>query len=175
MDSVCLAVVDGCYAFHMNLDDYTPQALATAQDRAHDLEYLLPGIIGETGEFFAEFAKQHWHGTDRSETIVDEYGDIAWLTAVLLNRLGIDQAQVDASVSLLKYDTHEAAMELLLGRASNVFRSGPEQLPLRAAGLWATLAHHSEVLSGAPFEDVLGLNLGKLAKRASEGELRTHA
>lgn len=158
----------------MNLDDYTPQATATAEPRAYDLEYLLPGIIGEVGEFFSEFAKQHWHETDRSATIVDEYGDIAWLTAVLLSRLGLDQDMVDQMTDLRSYDDHDAALEVLLARASSVYRSEEAHLPVRAANLWATLAQHSEVLASASFDDVLSRNIQKLAERASKDELRTH-
>lgn len=158
----------------MNLDDYTPQATATAEPRAYDLEYLLPGIIGEVGEFFSEFAKQHWHETDRSATIVDEYGDIAWLTAVLLSRLGVDQTMVDQMTDLRSYDDHAAALEVLLARASSVYRSEEAHLPARAANLWATLAQHSEVLANASFDDVLSRNIQKLAERTAKDELRTH-
>ena len=158
----------------MNLDDYTPQATATAEPRAYDLEYLLPGITGEVGEFFAEFAKQHWHETDRSATIVDEYGDIAWLTAVLLDRLGLDAATVDQITDVRPYTDHAAALELLLARASSVYRSEESHLPVRAANLWVTLAQHSEVLAGASWNDVLSRNIQKLAERASKDELRTH-
>lgn len=159
----------------MDLDTYTPQALSTAEPRAHDLQYLLPGIIGETGEFFAEFAKQHWHGTDRADTIVDEYGDIAWLTAVLLNRYDIGQAEVRAMTRTTVYTTRESALDLLLSRAAAVYRSAEAQRPQRAAGLWQVLEDSAEVLTGKPLSAALEVNLAKLAQRHGAGELHNHA
>lgn len=163
----------------MNLDTYTPAATATAEPRAYDLEYLLPGIIGEVGELFSEFAKQHWHETDRSATIVDEYGDIAWLTAVLLSNYSIGEAELEyvtkrygSQSSVLD---HEGALELILARASSVYRSIPSQLPMRAAMLWSSLSDQSETLTGTSFSDVLQGNIAKLAERSANGELKTHA
>lgn len=147
----------------MNLTDYTPAALATCEARSYDLEYLLPGLIGEVGELFGEVAREHRLGTGRTDQVIDEYGDIAWMTAVLLDHLKVDDIR---QLGNLRYvQGREAALELILARAAAVYRSGSDVLPGRAAALWATLADHAEAVTGVSFDEVLSANLEKLADR----------
>src|SRR5690606_30213635 len=134
--------------------------------------YLLPGIIGEVGELIGEFGKAHWHGADRTAEITAEYGDVAWLTAVLLHR---DRVTDLSHVTNLRYtESADAALELLLARAVSVYRSGDSTRAARAAGLWVALADHAEIVTGQPWAAVLQGNLDKLAARAAAGQLRTH-
>ena len=147
----------------MNLTDYTPAALATCEDSSRDLAYLIPGLIGEVGELFGEVARVQRLGQPRTEQIIDEYGDIAWMTAVLLDHLKVDDIR---QLGNLRYvQGREAALELILARAAAVHRSGSDVLPGRAAALWATLADHAEAVTGVSFDEVLSANLEKLAAR----------
>lgn len=155
------------------LAEYTPDALATAEPRAFDLEYLLPGLVGEAGELVGEFAKRHWHGTPRTDEIISEYGDLAWLTAVLLHREGVEST---AHVTTLRYMRDpDSALELIISRAFGVYRSGDDTRAARAAGLWVALQDHARVVTSVTFEDVLRANLDKLEARSGAGQLRTHA
>lgn len=157
----------------MDLQTYTQHAIATAEPRAYDLEYLLPGLVSEVGELLGEFAKQHWHGADRSVQIADEYGDCAWLAAVLCHRSRVTDV---SEVTNLRYtDDKDGALELLLARATSCYRSGADILPARAAAMWVTLADHAAVVTGQSWAEVLAGNVAKLQARAAKGELRTHA
>lgn len=147
----------------MNLTDYTPAALATCEARSYDLEYLLPGLIGEVGELFGEVARAHRLGGDRRAEIIAEYGDIAWMTAILLHRERVEDTS--GLTSLRFIDGREAALELILARAAAVYRSGEDTLAGRAAALWVTLADHAEAVTGVSFDEVLRANLEKLAAR----------
>ena len=147
----------------MNLTDYTPAALATCEDSSRDLKYLIPGLIGEVGELFGEVARVQRLGQPRTEQIIDEYGDIAWMTAVLLDHLGV--GEVSPMGGLRYVQGREAALELILARAAAVHRSGSDVLPGRAAALWSTLADHAEAVTGVSFDEVLSANLEKLAAR----------
>ena len=160
----------------MKLDTYAQKAAETAEPRAYDQEYLLPGLLGEVGELFAEFAKAHWHETDRSSTIVDEYGDVAWLTAILLSTYGIGDSEVESLVHRYRSmpDT-DTALDFILSRAAAVYSSQEPQRPVRAAMLWDALEQNAEVVTGVSWEQVLTRNTEKLAERAAAGELKTHA
>lgn len=162
----------------MTLDEYITAAASTAEPRAYDLEYLQPGIIGEVGELFSEFAKQHWHESDRSATIVDEYGDICWLTAILLKRNEFGDWEVDTMVRRYGNEIDldlEGALDLILNRAVSVCRSSLSQVYMRAAMLWDTLAQHCVTVTGQDLDTVLQRNIEKLAERSGKGELKTHA
>lgn len=70
---------------------YQQAALTTALPTAHALEYLAPGLLSELGELAGVFAKEYRDSTgpnyyDR----MCELGDIAWVTAVWLHDLGVD-------------------------------------------------------------------------------------
>jgi NTP pyrophosphatase (non-canonical NTP hydrolase) len=70
---------------------YQQAALQTALPTAHALEYLAPGLVSEIGELAGVLAKEHRDSTgpnyyDR----MCELGDVAWVTAVWLHDLGID-------------------------------------------------------------------------------------
>ena len=156
----------------MELKEYTEKALLTAEPRAFDLKYLLPGIAGEVGEIFAEFAKEHWHGTDRSAGKVDELGDVAWLTAVLIHSLQADTSMDRRRPAPLN-SSHEA-LEALLWHASTLLGSPRDVLPIRALRMWDLLEVAAPAITGKPLQESLETNIEKLAERAENNSLRSH-
>ena len=157
----------------MNLTEYQPLALATAQPEALSLDYLVPGIAGETGELLGHMAKAHWHGTPAEQlqaNLVKEYGDICWMAAVLLSKYGISFI---ALPSYLTQDQHPHVA--VLDRAATLYREyawGDTDLQFEAHMLWKTLHCNAEAITGHPLSHVLQVNLDKLASRAERGVLK---
>lgn len=164
----------------MELKDYQAGATSTAEPRAYDLQYLIPGLMGELGELFGQRAKGHWHSWTEEKLLTElklEYGDIAWLTAVLLKRLGVD------SVTPVKEGDHRS----WIGKSNpyTVITSyitslhllwvegyGDEYLTQNASALWTALQSHALTVTGHPFDAVLQANLDKLASRAARNVLQ---
>lgn len=147
------------------LEEYLPQALTTMEPRSQDLGYLLPGLVGEMGELFGEYAKEVRKGEDRSGLVVLEYGDVAWMTAGLVAVLEMDPKAVEEHHALFDPPgSLEAGLELLLNRVAGVYRGGAA-LPLRVSALWVTLRDLCQDLTGASWSDVLDRNLEKLEAR----------
>lgn len=163
------------------LANYQARAKSTAQPEAYNHDYLIPMIVGETGELFGQRAKSVWHGWDaaRLETeLVSEYGDICWGTAILLDMEG-----VNGSTTRLLGQPHTIwgdeldPHHLLLQRSTSLHMFYIQQytkryIPGEATQLWLTLEKHCEAITGVPFDEVLEYNLAKLAGRAARGVLR---
>lgn len=151
---------------------YQRRALDTAQPRAFDHAYLIPGIVGEVGELFGHRAKAFWHGShpDRlKEELANEYGDICWMTAVLLSTYQIHE--VDLSHSFQDKDPWLG----LLDGADNLYglyTYDDTYVSSAARNLWAYLETHCLEITGLGFGEVLQMNLDKLRSRAERGVLR---
>ena len=169
----------------LTLAGYQQRAAATAEPRAYDLEYLVPGIIGEVGELFGQRAKAHWHGWmpgKLGEQIVKEYGDICWMTALLLHTRGIDYLDpaypAAGGVRWGRMNPNHA----LLSASQNVhlqwlmeeegISDSEKWMDESVSRLWRVLRAHCQDITGLPFQDVLQANLEKLASRAARGVLR---
>lgn len=165
----------------MNLSDYQQAAAATAQPAAYSHDYLVPMIVGETGELFGQRAKAQWHGwtpEKLQQALVLELGDIAWGTAILLKTLGVESVH---SIALRPSHTlHGVELDpwqKLLNLASSVhlFHASEETkrfVPTEAARLWRTMELYSLAITGSDFDTVLLANLNKLASRAARGVLQ---
>lgn len=158
----------------MDLHTYISHAQRTAEPRAYEYSYLLPGIVGEAGELAGEFAKRHWHGTARSREIVLAYGDIAWLTATLISSTGY--ASEDSYVEFPARGQLQGALgivELALDIARA--REHPsEVVGFMAYRLWDYLRRSCRTVTHLSWDEVLEANLAKLASRSAKGELRSH-
>lgn len=163
------------------LTDYLSQALATADKQAFDLQYLIPAIVGEVGELFGQNAKAHWHGWDADELqaqLVKEYGDIAWMTAVLIHvrTTNLAAPNIEDLDLIFKTRLEEDPKHLLLMRATALhlyYTMGLREYILdEAARLWAALAEKCEAITGVSFQDVLDHNIDKLTSRAARGVLK---
>lgn len=158
------------------LTDYQIDVASTAEPRAYEYDYLIPGIVGEIGEMFGHKAKAFWHGTDRSERIIGEYGDIAWMCALLLKREGISEIGKDhRNVAHPSWIGKIDGWTQLLSQAHTlqVLYASDLTDPYReiAQKLWVILEARCEELTGADFQDVLDYNIQKLASRAAKGTL----
>jgi len=166
----------------MDLRTYQLKALATADPEAFDLEYLAPMIVGETGELFGQKAKAHWHKWP-AEKLRDlqakEAGDIAWGLATLLHVHGVTEINVPNHKGHIHYPDGPDLDQTLINRASDIhlftlnpsnhrFIADEAQLMWKALAKWCSSKHHL----GMPFDQVLQMNLDKLASRAERGVLK---
>ena len=170
----------------MSLKEYQDRALKTAEPRAFQRDYLIPGIVGEIGELFGQKAKGYWHGwtpEQLQKELVSEYGDICWMTATLLYTRGVDQLspQYPDVPGALRWGTVTPEMALLNGGTQlyqvatlqdEALTASAMWLEEAAEKMWRLLRAHSSVVTGVPFQDVLEANLQKLADRAARGVLR---
>lgn len=166
----------------MELAEYQVAAATTAQPRAYDLAYLVPMIVGETGELFGQRAKSVWHGWSEEELtaeLVSEFGDICWGTAMLLDMHSISTisgnvllpgrslwgAELDPWHTLLQKATGLHLMYISEETESARF------LGSAAQQLWLTLQTTCQRITGKDFDTVLQANLAKLAGRVARGTL----
>lgn len=169
----------------LTLAAYQHRAMVTAEPRAYYLGYLVPGIVGEVGELFGQRAKAYWHvwpAEKLQKELVSEYGDIAWMTAVLLHTRGVASLQPTVSpapgMNLGVLNPHQS----LLSAASSLhtqwlleeqgISETDEWLDTAAEKMWRTLRDNCEAITGQDFQYVLDANLVKLADRAARGVLR---
>lgn len=162
----------------MGLADYQKRALTTAAPVAHTYEYLAHGLVGEVGEFAGRIAKGVWKGDRESNAywadLALEYGDIAWMTAVLLNKQGIHGR--DSWGAPLNAPTEDVSSPLGIilaevGYLYRIYASKVTGYTLDARYLWDLLETHCYRLTSHEWNDVLQMNLDKLASRAERGVL----
>lgn len=167
MDYHCLMAI--------TLAEYQRAAISTADPEAFRPDYLLPSLVGEIGELFGQRGKSVWHGWSEEklrDALVLEYGDVAWMTAVLLHTME-ERTTGDPITS----DCERTAWDSLLSQSNLVYWSGTHP---QAHGwlrndtklMWQTLAGNSQLITGAPFDYVLTANLDKLRSRAERGVLK---
>jgi NTP pyrophosphatase (non-canonical NTP hydrolase) len=166
----------------VDLNTYQQVAIATADPQAFDLEYLIPMIVGETGELFGQVAKAHWHGWEPSvlqDELVSEYGDIAWGTGVLLHVEGVTRVDPYSQHSFPNtWGLPLTGMGELLHKAHNLhtfYGEAPDlthHIKAEASRLWLALEARSVEVTGMEFDRVLERNIDKLASRARRGVLK---
>ena len=165
---------------YADLAAYQQQAQSTADPEAFELEYLIPGIMGEVGELFGHRAKAFWHGSpaeDLSFELVSEYGDIAWMTAILLGTFGITEIDEDHRAAMNhpwagKVDGWVSLANRALALVNGWVEDQYHLLPSGAQALWVALELRSEQITGQGFSSVLDGNLKKLSDRAARGVLK---
>lgn len=155
----------------MKLYDYQVAARRTAEPRAFHLEYLVPGIVGETGELIGHMAKGFWHEIDVQDKMMLEYGDICWQTALLLHVEGVH----DVAPLAEKVPTDPRVV--LVQSAGYMYQfycdaSTRQYVKSEAVHLWRLLEASCLTITGHSFESVLQANLDKLASRAERGVLK---
>lgn len=164
----------------MDLHEYQTKAMATAEPRAFHHEYLVPGLLAEVGELFGHHAKGYWHQRPHMEVqalVEKEYGDIAWLTAVLLHTEGVTQLHVPASFAAGWGGQRPDPMALLLSSAAQVHsaylnRPHYDWMQEAAQRMWCAVVTQCQVVTGTDLDTVLQINLDKLASRAARGVLQ---
>lgn len=168
------AAIDPRKVPKMILENYTPQALATAKPTALEMQYLGPGLIAECGEVYGARAKGHreqWSDEKRAAEIIEETGDIAWFLAVTIHVLAeyrspdVEYApDIPIGVTPLAHIlTIAAHIEALTDQAPNPVGFALAEPYARQA--WAILAERSHEWTGVPFTEVLRVNVAKLGKR----------
>lgn len=172
---------------NLSLRDYQDLALKTAEPRAFQIDYLVPGIVGEIGELFGQKAKSFWHGWTPErlqEELVSEYGDICWMTATLLYTRGVDQLNPsfpDTTTGVLRWGTVTPELSLLslshqlytvASVRDDAVTASDQWLEEVAERLWRQLRASATAVTGVQFQDILRANLQKLADRAARGVLR---
>lgn len=162
----------------MQLSEYQKKALSTAAPIAHTYEYLAHGLVGEVGEFAGRIAKGVWKG-DRNTgacwaDLALEYGDIAWMTAVLLNKqhihgrdawdrpLGVPPEDLSAPLGVIMAE---------VGYMYRIYATNVTGYEIDARRLWDLLETYCERLTHHSWDEVLQMNVDKLASRAARGVL----
>lgn len=162
------------------LQEYLPKALSTASEEARSLEYLAPGIAGEVGELLGHVAKAVWHHTpeeDLCRELALEYGDVAWMTAVLLHVTdGENLSDPSAVPRRVNVWSSDHPLEALLGRAASIVRAkndgDVDRLRQQAQHMWSALSTLAHSATGYTFDEILEMNVAKLADRAARGTLK---
>lgn len=161
----------------MNLADYQTKARSTAVPLAYEYRYLMPGLLGELGELTGRQAKGFWKGdVGTAAYLVDiayEYGDIAWMTAILLSKQHIHGRDAwghpyGSAARGNMTPLGEIAFEVSV--MFTQYSAGPCFF-IDARPLWDLLERHCEAITGRSFSEVLEMNLSKLASRAARGVL----
>lgn len=170
----------------LTLAAYQDRAIITAEPRAFHLDYLIPGIIGEIGELFGQRAKSYWHewpAEKLQEELVNEYGDICWMTALLLTTYNVRTLTpaVPDTTRRIDFGPRDRWTSLLAGAISIKLNHQMELegisetedwTALAAEKLWRNLRDNCFHITGVEFQVVLEKNLAKLADRAARGVLR---
>lgn len=165
----------------MELAEYQVAAARTAEPAAYDREYLIPMIVGETGELFGQRAKAVWHGWSPERLQAElalEYGDIAWGVAILLDLEGVrDVRGYDVRPTRTVWGGQLDPWHVLVQMASAVHLFSTQVDTSRfvsseAARLWLALEQHCQAITGRSWEVVQQGNLAKLASRAARGVLQ---
>lgn len=159
----------------MELKEYQARALETALPTALTPEYLVPGLVAEIGELFGVQAKAVRDGWDEYQVetaLVKEYGDVAWFAAVLIHEYRETWKMCD-TVYLYPGSRSIDAMNLLMEHATslseNYFDSFDIDVRANAHQIWRLLEENSEKITGSTFDQVLEVNLAKLADRKERG------
>ena len=163
-----------------SLREYQQQALATADPAGRELSYLIPGIVGEVGEMFGHRAKALWHGKSVEELqkeLVLEYGDVAWMAAVLLDTLAVEYVLPRPRPVTNWWGGQPDPWAMLLHHSATLYQwwldeRTHEYLPGAAVQMWQDLDFYALTITGAPFEAVLRANVEKLASRRARGVLQ---
>lgn len=167
----------------MTLTQYQAAAAATAMPKAYHHNYLVPMIVGETGELLGHIAKGYWHEKSAEALqieLVSEFGDICWGTAILLSVEGVNECKAPEIWvrSQFRSDvTQEEALLRLLRRAGYLYMfhtdgQNSHFIKDEAVQLWWALETFCKTITGHDFEYVLQRNLQKLADRAARGVLK---
>lgn len=167
----------------MELKEYQAAAASTAMAKAYHDAYLIPMIVGEIGELFGQKAKAHWHGWEADKLkleLMSEYGDVAWGTAILLSTRGVHHLEYKKDEmfehALTRWGNKLDAWQILLQRSQHLHqwyteRETEQYIRGEATQLWLTLHQFCQAITGATFDEVLRMNLDKLASRAARGTL----
>ena len=160
----------------MNLNEYQAQALTTCLPSARSREYLIPGIVAEVGELYGKRAKSvrdDWAEDRLQHELAFEYGDVAWMTAILLDVEGVHTIWAQHHPRAMSFtggrvDPFQALLSRVVILANADFH---DYVLTEAQGLWKDLEQHCQTVTGWSFEDVLKANLDKLASRQQRGVL----
>lgn len=162
----------------MYLDEYQKKALSTAAPVGTTYEYLAHGLIGEVGEFAGRIAKGVWKGDRTSGAYLAdlalEYGDIAWMTAVLLHRQGIHGRDAWGAPLGVPPEDMISPLGAIMAEAGyqyRIYATNVTGYTLDARRLWDLLETYCERLTHHTWADVLQMNVDKLASRAARGVL----
>ena len=167
----------------MKLHEYQSAALATAEPRGREQDYLIPMIMGEAGEALGHRAKAYWHGTpdeELAQELILEYGDVCWGAAILLHELGITEVEPypgpNTPTSTRAWAEKVPAWSSVLNRAVGLFNlwedSQEHHIADAAVSLWQALEYRCQACTGVELSTVLEANVAKLAGRAERGTLR---
>lgn len=155
------------------LAEYQKLALQTAMPEAFLPSYLVPSIVGEVGELFGKRGKavrDHWEPERLDRELAAEYGDVLWMTAILLHVEGVDDA-----TPRLGTREHRDPWYGLLDLSQWLYEEHMQEVhpSLRrpAIKLWQALAGNCQAITGHSLDAVMQINIDKLLSRQARGVL----
>ena len=155
------------------LAEYQKLALQTAMPEAFLPSYLVPSIVGEVGELFGKRGKavrDHWEPERLDRELAAEYGDVLWMTAILLHSLDVDEIHLPNNTRDHRdpwYDLLDISQWLYEEHMQEVTPS----LHKPACTLWQRLARNCQAITGHSMDEVMAINIEKLLSRQARGVL----
>ena len=155
------------------LAEYQKLALQTAMPEAFLPSYLVPSIVGEVGELFGKRGKavrDHWEPERLDRELAAEYGDVLWMTAILLHSLDVDEVTLPPLTRSHRdpwYDLLDLSQWLYEEHMQEVKPS----LRKPAITLWQALVKDCESITGHTLPYVMQINIDKLLSRQARGVL----
>lgn len=157
------------------LQSYQNLALRTAMPEAFQHDYLIPSIVGEIGELFGKRGKavrDRWSQDRLDQELALEYGDVAWMVAVLLEMNDVHSIPDTVRRGRLIRDPwHRLLLEATFLNGLHSILAGNWSITDRATRLWLELETNCKVITGVEFGEVLRLNAEKLLSRKERGTL----
>lgn len=161
----------------MDLTTYQTKARSTADPIAFTYPYLAPALLGEVGELAGHVAKGVWKGTagtpEYNLGVALEYGDIAWMTAIILHNQGVHGRDAWGHPAPRMGITD--GLGRIAAEASFLYRwwYSPQGNDNYMDGryMWDLLVTHCQEITSYPFDQVLQMNVDKLASRKARGVL----
>lgn len=156
------------------LAEYQKLALQTAMPEAFLPSYLVPSIVGEVGELFGKRGKavrDHWEPERLDRELAAEYGDVLWMTAILLHTQGV--RAVFRPVSTRE---HRDPWYALLDISQWLYEEHTQEvqsvsLMRPAIKLWQALSRDCQAITGHSMDEVMAINIEKLLSRQARGVL----
>ena len=155
------------------LAEYQKLALQTAMPEAFLPSYLVPSIVGEVGELFGKRGKavrDHWEPERLDRELAAEYGDVLWMTAILLHVLEKDEVK-PLNGTREHFDPWYDLLDISQWLYEEHMQQVKPSLRKPAVTLWQVLSRNCQAITGHSMDEVMAINIEKLLSRQARGVL----
>ena len=155
------------------LAEYQKLALQTAMPEAFLPSYLVPSIVGEVGELFGKRGKavrDHWEPERLDRELAAEYGDVLWMTAILLHVENQDSVVLGSGTREHRDPWYEL-LDISQWLYEEHMQDVHPRLTQPARQMWKVLARNCQAITGHSLDEVMAINIEKLLSRQARGVL----